>query len=306
MAPFKSSAVVLAALPLVAHVANAHMMISLPTVWGGLKSDLENPLNAGTKNYFCHGEKSGKGVTTIQAGSSLSVPVVCGEAATNPSKAPSICADDPNAFHNGGGCGLSIAYTNKPGINDFTMFSVNANCPNKGNPVSFQVPANLPACDNCVCSWTWIPDPSASADEFYMNCFNCKIVSQTTGTLTGGTKLKDHMWAVPGFGTPTEERPLYKKVLPNGALKLQVGGGNGKQTPATPKQTPADDKKKAGDDKKPTGKGKPATPANKSVDTLPAPVAGPTPEPEGQEPTAPTGKTCKGGLRRRRETLKNL
>ncbi|KAI9094988.1 hypothetical protein DFS34DRAFT_628035 [Phlyctochytrium arcticum] len=222
-----ASAALLALLPL---AANAHMMLSDPSVWGGRKADLENPLTG--NNFFCHRESrnGNKNVMNIKAGSTLNLPITCGEAASNPDNAASICADDPNQFHNGGGCGLSIAYKTGAGINDFTMFSVAANCPDKGKRVNFQVPANLPACEECTCAWTWIPDPSASADEFYMNCFTCKIEGNQ-GTITGGTKLSDHLWAV--NGVPARgERPLYKKVLPNGAQEVQV---NGKASPDTPK-----------------------------------------------------------------------
>ncbi|KAJ3022618.1 hypothetical protein HKX48_005680, partial [Thoreauomyces humboldtii] len=219
---------VLAAMPL---IAQAHMMISDPSVWGHSDDNLETPLNRDTPNWFCHGKKKSDaaGQFAITAGKPMNLNVVCGEANSNPSRAASICTDT-SAFHGGGGCGLSIAYKgDNPSINDFTMFSMNANCPtlNVDHSVSFNVPDNLPECDDCICSWTWIPNPDDSNSEMYMDCFNCKVLSQHKGAITGGIQLKDHLWAVPGQPTDNGDgsnRPMYKKVLPNGALPITVNG----------------------------------------------------------------------------------
>lgn len=203
---------------------NSHLLISLPSTWG-LSTSLENPLNAGSTNWFCHGQrKDTSAVTTLNAGSSISVPIVCGEAIGNPQNGGSSCSNDPNAYHGGGGCGLSIAYKTSPTIDDFVMFTVNHDCPKLGQAmISFQIPPNLPSGD-AVCSWTWIPDPRASANEMYMNCFNCRVQGGSSGNITSGILLKNHLWAVPGVGS-SGSRPLYKNVLPNGALALQVSSG---------------------------------------------------------------------------------
>ncbi|TPX65134.1 hypothetical protein SpCBS45565_g05382 [Spizellomyces sp. 'palustris'] len=207
-----------------AAVTSAHLMISSPAVWGGQSDALENPLQPGNENWFCHGQsrETAKGQVEVKAGGSVNFPVLCGAAATNPGDAANICGSDPNSWHNGGGCALSIAYK-KDGVkpNDFVMFSSNHDCPTRNfGSVDFKVPANLPACDDCVCSWTWIPQ--TAGDEMYMNCFNCKVLSDTNGTVTGGTYLKDHYFSVPGYESKGGARPLYKDVLPNGELKIDV------------------------------------------------------------------------------------
>lgn len=212
-------------LSLCCHHAIGHMVIALPSVWG-LTSDLENPLNSGTSNWFCHGRsRDTTSVTTLNAGQSISVPIVCGEAIDNPSQGGSTCSNDVAAYHNGGGCALSIAYKSNPtSVGDFTMFTVNHDCPKVGQAmINFAIPANLPNGD-AVCSWTWIPDPSMSADEMYMNCFNCRVVSGSSGSLIGGTPLSQHIFAVNG-APASSGRPMYRSVLPNGALALQVNGG---------------------------------------------------------------------------------
>ncbi|KAI8827138.1 uncharacterized protein EV422DRAFT_575404 [Fimicolochytrium jonesii] len=211
-------------------LANAHMRVGGPYPWGGANmAALENPLNSGTPNWFCHGQKQPAKplVLNITAGGTTTLPVTCGEAAANPAMAPQICANDPVAAHGGGGCALSIARPGPGGvtINDFVMFSSSADCPhtNFAPNINFPIPANLPACDDCVCSWTWIPTPGASGDEMYMNCFNCRIISQVQGLITNGTMLKDHLFAVPGVQTKGP-RPIYRNVLPKGVIPFAVTG----------------------------------------------------------------------------------
>ncbi|KAI8922255.1 hypothetical protein DFJ77DRAFT_17176 [Powellomyces hirtus] len=242
MAPLATYAA-LALLPL----ASAHMMISNPAVWGYQDDSLENPLTSGSNNWFCHGKKKSDAQAgsqvTLNAGGKVSIPVVCGEANKNGKAdggANDICTDAAD-FHMGGGCGLSIAYkSNDPKMNDFVLFSQTSNCPNKANSVSWDIPANLPACDDCVCSWTWVPNPESSASEMYMNCFNCKVISNTKGSISGGIKLSDHMWAVPGFPDGGEADRMYRNRLPNGALKVEVGGRTDKpeENPSTRRRTP--------------------------------------------------------------------
>ncbi|KAI9089656.1 hypothetical protein DFS34DRAFT_639019 [Phlyctochytrium arcticum] len=222
----------LAALAL-APAVSAHMRIVTPGVWGKNEASLEQPLTEGSKNFLCSGRKreNSEGVTTINAGGQTKMPVVCGEAAGKPSDAANICAADPSAVHDGGGCALSITYK-KDGFNekDFTIFTANGACPTKKfETITFNVPNNLPACDDCVCAWTWIPQ--AAGAEMYMNCFNCKIVSQTNGTISKGEPLDKHLWALPGYPAKGN-RPIYKNTLPNGALELQVSGAAA--PPATP------------------------------------------------------------------------
>eukprot|EP01097_Dermamoeba_algensis_P001959 TRINITY_DN1773_c0_g1_i1.p1 TRINITY_DN1773_c0_g1~~TRINITY_DN1773_c0_g1_i1.p1 ORF type:complete len:227 (-),score=60.80 TRINITY_DN1773_c0_g1_i1:70-750(-) len=204
----------------------SHMMMNHPSVWGisSRRGGMEVPLNSRTNNWFMGGaRKDTTQFLTLNAGGSVSVPVTCGEAVGRVNEAPSVCANDRNALHGGGGCALSISYKTNPGQNDFTIFSVNHNCPNNFNPVSFSIPRNLPACQQCVCAWTWIPSETASADEMYMNGFNCRVVSQTTGRVTGGPRLT--YFAVPGSRNPGF-RPRYNNPrtgIRNGAQQITVG-----------------------------------------------------------------------------------
>ncbi|KAJ3035485.1 hypothetical protein HDV00_003734 [Rhizophlyctis rosea] len=203
--------------------ASAHMLVGSESVWG-YGADLEMPLNAGSSNWFCHGQ-SGPSKTPVQLkpGGNWDVPIMCGEAVDDPTNAADICSADPNAFHGGGGCGLSIAYKSNPSsLTDFTLISVAANCPNDGNPVSFKLPPNLPA-GEAVCSWIWIPNPNASADEMYMNCFDCTVSGSTSGAISGAHPVG---WAVPGIGADGE-RPMYKDKFEDGAQVISVDGKSG-------------------------------------------------------------------------------
>ncbi|KAJ3004471.1 hypothetical protein HKX48_001202 [Thoreauomyces humboldtii] len=209
-----------------AQAVSAHMMLGIPEVWGPSdKSDLENPLTQDTQNWFCHGQSQslGSGTLDITPGGTLSIPIVCGAAQSKPGNAQQICGGDPDSWHSGGGSALSIAYkATGAKAADFYMFSQVAKSPYQFTSANFHVPANLPATDAATCAWTWIP--AESANEIYMNCFDCRVLGGSgNGTITGGTKLTDHLWALPGFPA-TANRPLYKNVLPDGALSLTVTG----------------------------------------------------------------------------------
>ena len=224
----------------------AHMIISLPSTWG-LSSDLETPLTNDVQDWFCHGQSRDTNViTTITAGSTFSAPIVCGEAYEDPENGAEICTNDSdgtNDYHSGGGCALSIAYTSSPDIEDFVMFSVNHDCPSPNQAIiDFEVPDNLPS-GSATCSWTWIPPSSASQDEMYMNCFNCKIVGNT-GVITSGEMLKDHLHAVPLAGVSNSgDRGLYEDVFSEGALEIVVDGSSTTTTDEeeTPTETSTDD-----------------------------------------------------------------
>ena len=151
-----SKAVVLALVPT---LVSAHLRIGLASTWGGPRSDLENPLNSGSYDWFCHGGRkdTARGTTEMRAGGSVTVPVVCGEAMDDLGNARSHCQGDLNAFHGGGGCAIAISYKSNPtDYNDFTVISVNHACPSIDNlNVKFDLPKNLPNGD-AVCSWTWV------------------------------------------------------------------------------------------------------------------------------------------------------
>ncbi|KAI8589304.1 hypothetical protein BDZ88DRAFT_418403 [Geranomyces variabilis] len=223
--------------------AHAHMMIHTPGTWGAADDNLETPLNRDTGDWFCHGKKlsdSLGGATTITAGGQFTLPLMCGEAngqgvGNRYKRAPEICTDT-TAWHGGGGCGLSIIYKKSPSkndINNFVMFTTNADCPNKAFPVTFDIPANLPAGEATV-AWTWVPNPNNALSEMYMNCFTAEIKSNTKGSITGGIKLNDHLWAVNGHPDGSSASRMYKNSLPHGALPIQVSGGGGAAPPPPP------------------------------------------------------------------------
>ncbi|KAI8592969.1 hypothetical protein BDZ88DRAFT_181248 [Geranomyces variabilis] len=243
----------LSVVAMAAGTASAHMMIHTPGTWGAADDNLETPLNSGTNNWFCHGKKlsdSLGGATTITAGSKFTLPIMCGEAngqgkGNMYKRAPEICTDT-TAWHGGGGCALSIIYKKSPAARDigqFVTFTTNADCPNKAYPVTFDIPANLPAGEATV-AWSWVPNPGNALSEMYMNCFTANIKSNTVGTITGGIRLKDHLWAVPGARDGDDSIRMYKNSLPHGALKLSVNGKaaattNGDSTTPPPPSPPA-------------------------------------------------------------------
>eukprot|EP01097_Dermamoeba_algensis_P000123 TRINITY_DN1042_c0_g2_i1.p1 TRINITY_DN1042_c0_g2~~TRINITY_DN1042_c0_g2_i1.p1 ORF type:complete len:229 (+),score=53.93 TRINITY_DN1042_c0_g2_i1:104-790(+) len=203
-----------------------HMMMSHPSVWGrnSQKWELQNPLNSGTRNWFMHGaKKDTNSQLTLRAGGSVTIPIICGGAYGQEGSAASKCRPFASALHKGGGCALSIAYKSANSVtkDDFTIFSVNYDCPNSGINIPFRIPSNLPSCADCVCAWTWIPNEESSTNEMYMNGFNCKVEGGS-GRLTGGPKLT--YFAVPGGRNPGF-RPRYNQPrtgIKNGAQTLQV------------------------------------------------------------------------------------
>jgi len=220
-------------------MASAHMMLGAPFVWGGNDGSLENPLNSGSaySQWFCHGKsRGGQPAAKLPAGGQISIPVICGEAAGNPGNAPSTCSDDPNALHGGGGCALSISPKGNPSsLNDFYIFSVEHNCPNNFHSVTWNIPQNLPN-GKYVCSWNWIPNPNNSADEMYMNCFDCEVTGGVNGaTITGGAH--PIQFAVPG-SSAYGSRPMYKDKFSNGAQQIQTSAG-GSQSSSSGGSSPA-------------------------------------------------------------------
>ncbi|KAJ3152370.1 hypothetical protein HDU86_005899 [Geranomyces michiganensis] len=219
----------LAAIALLVPLSSAHMMIRSPGVWGGNDVSLENPLTAEDSDWFCHGRKksdASRGRTTFTAGETTTIPTICGEAVDDYKNANNICTD-PSSWHGGGGCALSILYKNNASpsdADDFVTFSVAADCPNKANPVPFKVPANLPNIEDAVCAWTWIPNPRNAASEMYMNCFSCAVVGGPSGQVTGGIKMKDHLWAVPGAPSGDSAKRQIKNKLSDGAQQVEVNG----------------------------------------------------------------------------------
>ncbi|ORZ35856.1 hypothetical protein BCR44DRAFT_24814 [Catenaria anguillulae PL171] len=200
-----------------ASTAHSHMLMGLPSTWG-LNHALENPLVPSTQNWFCGGRTrpSNGPVTTIQAGQVFQVPVICGEAihlvGTNRiNEAVGICDSDRNAYHDGGGCALSIAYTPNPRLEDFIVFSVTRACPRQGTAlIPFNVPNNLPA-GEATLAWTWIPPTRGAQAEMYFNCATVRVEGPQ-GRLTDGRRLSNYMYAVGGFGT-RQPNPAYETTF---------------------------------------------------------------------------------------------
>ncbi|RPB21900.1 hypothetical protein L211DRAFT_409728 [Terfezia boudieri ATCC MYA-4762] len=207
-------------------LTSAHMMLDHPSVWGRKSqgSNLETPLNRKSgKNWPHHGAKKDTSeVLELKAGQDEKLPIVCGEALGKPNPAK-VCKAKSD-IHMGGGCALSIAYKNvgKPSKDDFIVISVNHNCPQLGPFThSFPMPENLPECEACTCAWTWVPDERSSADEMYMNTFNCKVTGGKKGKIQGGKK-PIYFGVEGGVEGGKGGRPKYKTKFKNGAQKLKV------------------------------------------------------------------------------------
>ncbi|RPB25037.1 hypothetical protein L211DRAFT_134950 [Terfezia boudieri ATCC MYA-4762] len=178
-------------------VALAHIGMWHPSVYGfnGDGYSIAEPLSEkGFDKWWMHGQKNKKpkdgAVFELPAGGQVTVELACNKQYTSfgnegggnnpcPPDTPSMHAGNPVKDSQLRGCGLAIAY--KSDINDaqpeeFTVFSVNQKCVKDKNTV-FQVPAGMPACpgDKCICAWFW--QGQNSANEMYMNGFDCKITN---------------------------------------------------------------------------------------------------------------------------------
>ncbi|KZV97742.1 hypothetical protein EXIGLDRAFT_729854 [Exidia glandulosa HHB12029] len=73
---------------------------------------------------------------------------------------------------------LMISYNSD--INDVTpdnlvVISVLANSPWK-RLVEYDIPADLPGCDDCICGWSWVPN-NCGTPNMYMTGFKCKVTN---------------------------------------------------------------------------------------------------------------------------------
>jgi hypothetical protein len=48
----------------------------------------------------------------------------------------------------------------------------------------YDIPADLPACDDCICAYSWIPN-HCGIPNMYMNAFRCRV----TGAKANAPKL---------------------------------------------------------------------------------------------------------------------
>ncbi|EJU04797.1 hypothetical protein DACRYDRAFT_63002 [Dacryopinax primogenitus] len=81
------------------------------------------------------------------------------------------------------GCAFGIAY--KSDIysvtpNDITIFTVNYTCP-WYRTQWFEVPADLPPCDDCICTFNWIHSPDSGSQQIYQNGYKCKVLNDGPG-----------------------------------------------------------------------------------------------------------------------------
>lgn len=92
------------------------------------------------------------------------------------------CITTPNlhTMNRGDAAGtvLAIAYKsdiNAVGIEDLTVISVLPNSPWK-REVEYEIPADLPGCDDCVCAWGWVPN-NCGIPNMYMTGFKCQVTN---------------------------------------------------------------------------------------------------------------------------------
>ncbi|KAH7096963.1 hypothetical protein BKA62DRAFT_717982 [Auriculariales sp. MPI-PUGE-AT-0066] len=71
---------------------------------------------------------------------------------------------------------LAIAYKSDihdVKLEDMTVISVLPNSP-WHREVEYEIPADLPACDDCICAWSWVPGGCGEAN-MYMNAIRCRV-----------------------------------------------------------------------------------------------------------------------------------
>ncbi|KAF8470832.1 hypothetical protein BDZ91DRAFT_847108 [Kalaharituber pfeilii] len=177
-------------------VVMGHIGMWHPSVYGfnGDGYSIVEPLsNKGFDKWWMHGQtnnppKNGA-VLELPAGGKVTIELACNKAQTSfggrkdgndpcPPDTPSMHAGTPVKDNLLRGCALAIAYTNdikKAKPEDFTVFSVNQKCV-KNRYTDFQVPTGMPACNGkCICAWFW--QGQESANEMYMNGFDCTITN---------------------------------------------------------------------------------------------------------------------------------
>jgi len=225
-----SRLIVLHALLLIG-LARAHEAMWMAPAFGSLDNndELDYPLNSGSgPNWMCRGllPSSSQGVITLTVGQPVSLLIGCSQDSADAGQA---CREDPGSLHSADGsrtgCALAIAYKNFSNIqpSDFAVFSVLYQCVDPNSNHTFQVPNNLPATNGSpvTCAWTWIPSEQAAADEMYMTCFQCEVISQTTGSFTTNSNPVMLFWGVPYSNLPPA-RPYYSDKFHDGAQTLVI------------------------------------------------------------------------------------
>ncbi|KZO90691.1 hypothetical protein CALVIDRAFT_542445 [Calocera viscosa TUFC12733] len=129
------------------------------------------------------------------------------------------------------GCGFGIAY--KSDINnvteaDITIFTVNYTCP-WYRYQWFDVPAGLPPCDDCICTFNWIHSPDDGSMQMYQNGYKCKVTNDGPGKQLQTPQLARRCGDDPDMGRPADPQNCTGGV--NGGAKqglywLQQDGNN--------------------------------------------------------------------------------
>jgi hypothetical protein len=210
-----------------------------PNSGGSTDYDINSPLaNMGAfpcKGALKHlGTPVGASVATWAAGSQQSVTIGKG------------------AAHNGGSCQLSLSYDQ--GATFRVIKDIIGNCPTQDGVYDFTVPAEAPAGDEVVFSWSWINHTGNR--EFYQNCAVVSITGGGAATQQSSAfdSLPDIFVANLGNGcnvaegidvaypnpAPEVEDNSSSKGAPSGNCGASGGGsGGGAAPPSPPSSTPA-------------------------------------------------------------------
>lgn len=194
-------------------LANAHMSIYVPSMWGSEPNDQNsnwavNPLeNLNFKDWWMHGPRSlndppaANAITQLPAGGTIDFEIGTNKAFTtmgrglwhSPGKSSRVPPDPwantgsewPSNLHSPkrndvAGCALGIAYkSNVNDVNpeDFVIMSVARDCVARALQ-AFDIPY-LPACPNgkCICSWFWVHNSIGGTDQMYMTPFQCNVTN---------------------------------------------------------------------------------------------------------------------------------
>ncbi|KZT57666.1 hypothetical protein CALCODRAFT_495905 [Calocera cornea HHB12733] len=106
------------------------------------------------------------------------------------------------------GCAFGIAYKSDIASvtqADITIFTVNYTCP-WYRAQWFDVPADLPPCDDCICTFNWIhgEDPGSGAQQIYQNGYKCKVLNDGPGKQLQAPLPARRCGADPQFDKPAD------------------------------------------------------------------------------------------------------
>ncbi|EJU02917.1 hypothetical protein DACRYDRAFT_78824 [Dacryopinax primogenitus] len=129
------------------------------------------------------------------------------------------------------GCGFGIAYksdVSTVGPEDITIFSVNYTCP-WYRYQWFDVPADLPPCDDCICTFNWIHSPDDGSMQMYQNGYKCKVINSMPGKQLQIPQLARRCGDDPDFNKPPDPTNCtggLKGGAKQGLYWLQQDGNN--------------------------------------------------------------------------------